>query len=277
MPDPQNNSGAPDSPDPGLETAAGVGDATRPQILIPVSAEDHARARARVRYRNLLIAVAAVLATAWIYKYYTDPLHAQEALDSGQRLLKSGQYSQAILSFDQAISYRADFPEAFQGRGRAHIALARPNDAVPDFRRYTELRPRDPVGYVDLSRTYAMLEDYASALDAANRAVENGPDLGASYQVRGVALRRLGRLPEALEDFNKAVALAPEMANFYERGATHQALGQHERAIEDFTEVIRFDVLNAQAFHARALSYRALGRTAQANADHRQGRILDGR
>lgn len=277
MPDSENHPGTAESPDPGLDAAAGGAGSGRPQIFIPVSAEDHARARARVRTRRLLIALLAVLAVAWTYKHYTDPLHAQEALDAGQRLLKSGRYSQAILSFDQAIGYRADFAEAFQERGRAKIALARPQDAVPDFRRYTELRPQDPVGYVELSRAYAMLEDYAAALEAGNHAVEHGPELGAAYQVRGIALRRMGKLQEALEDFNRAVALAPEMANFYERGATLQALGQHERAIEDFTEVIRFDSLNAQAFHARALSYRALGRIAEANADHRQGRLLDGR
>jgi len=248
-----------------------------PQIMVPVSADDHARSRNRIRNRNLIAAVVLVLAAAWIYKHYTDPIHAQEALDAGERQLRSGQYSQAILLFDQAISYRQDYAEAFQDRGRATVALFRPKEALSDFAHYIELRPQDPVGYIDLGRAQLLLEDYPAALKAGTDAVRTGPEVGAAYQLRGIALRNTGKLEEALEDFNKAVALAPEMANYYERGSTYQDLGRHALAIEDFTEVLKFDDLNAQAYHARSKSYRELGDLKQAELDHRQGRRMDGR
>jgi tetratricopeptide (TPR) repeat protein len=248
-----------------------------PQILVPVSEDDHTRARKRLRYRNVTLGIAAVLASAWIYKHYTDPIRANESVEAGDRQLRSGRYQQAILDFDQAIGYRPDHAEAIQLRGRAKTALFKPVQALPDFLRYAELRPEDPVAYVDIGRTHLLLEDFKAALEDGEHAVRIGSDIGATYQLRGLALRRFGRLKEALADFQKAVELSPEMAHYFERGATYQELGQHELAIADFTEVIKFDGANAQAYHARSKSYRALGDKARATRDHRKGRLLDGR
>jgi tetratricopeptide (TPR) repeat protein len=67
------------------------------------------------------------------------------------------------------------------------------------------------------------------------------------------------------------------MDNLSQRGATFQQLEQHERAIEDFTKVISLDQNSAQAYYARSRSYRAIGKNAEADQDHRQGRINDAR
>lgn len=247
------------------------------QILVPVSEHDHTRARNRVRNRNLLLGVLAIAGVAFAYKHYTDPIRALDDLDSGERQLKSGRYQQAILFFDQAIGIIPDYAEAYQQRGRAQMALFKPAEAVPDFLRYVELRPEDPAGYLDLGRAHLGVEDFRAALQDGALAVQYGSKTGAAYQLRGIARRRLGMLIEALEDFDQAVELAPEMANYYERGATLQDLGRHASAIEAFTEVIKFDGANAQAFHARSKSYRALGNIVQADLDRMQGRKLDGR
>lgn len=247
------------------------------QILVPVSAGDHTRAQNRIRWRNVLVGIAAALAVAWIYKHFTDPIRMREAFQNGDRQLRAGRYQQAILDLDQAIGYNADYAEAIQLRGRAHTALFKPLQALPDFLRYAELRPEDPVAYVDIGKTHLLLDDFEAAVADGEQAVRTDPALGASYQLRGLALRQFGRLPEALADFQKAVELSPEMAHYFERGATYQMLGQHERAIADFNEVIKFDTGNAQAYHARSQSYRELGDKAKATGDHRKGRRLDGR
>ena len=274
--------GVPESPNNPLEPLQRGGDlpapdVDQPQILTPVSADDHARAQKRVRNRNLILVVVAIAALAWTYKHYTDPIHAEEALDAGDRQLKRGQYQQALLLFDQALNFRPEFAEAYQLRGRASIAMAKPKDAIPDFTHYISLRPQDPVGYIDRGRAHMAREDFDATLADAEQAVQKGPEVAAAYQLRGIALRRAGKLSEALADFNKAVTLTPEMANYFERGATYQELGRHQLAVDDFTEVIKFDQSNAQAYHARSKSYRALGEMVLADADHRRGRELDAR
>jgi len=117
-----------------------------------------------------------------------------EALDSGDRQLKSGQYQQAILFFDQALSFRPDYPEAYQLRGRASVAMAKPKDAIPDFfplHRVCARRTRSatsiaagPTWGVRISRQRSKMEC---------RRFQKGPKVATAYQLRGIALRRVGK------------------------------------------------------------------------------------
>jgi tetratricopeptide (TPR) repeat protein len=252
-------------------------EAAQPWNLVPVSATEFARAKKR---RNLAIissALVVIALGAWIYKRNVDPIHALEAFDAGERLQKTARYSQAIVSFDRAISLQPDYAEAYTMRGRTNIALARPLLAIPDFTRVIQLRPRDPQAFLDRGNAHVTLQEWKDALSDFDRAIELDPKLAVAYNLRGSAIRAMGDPQKALPDFIKAVELLPNMDNIYQRGATYQAVGQHERAIDDFSRVISFEPSSAQAYFARSQSFRAIGDMESANRDHRTGRILDGK
>lgn len=107
---------------------------------------------------------------------------------------------------------------------------------------------------------------------AAVRDVDESLKLEANqikaYALRGSCRQQVKAYEEALEDFNKAVALAPRDALLLrERGAVHAALNEHDKAIRDYTESIRIlrptessdilvergDVFKAQGKHERAI------------------------
>ena len=252
-------------------------ESAQPWNLIPVSAEDFAKVQTR---RRLIIGTAAVIVLVlggWIYKRSVDPIHALEAFDAGERLLRTARYSQAIVSFDRAISLQGDYAEAYLMRGRANIALGKPLVAIPDFTKAVELRPREPQAYLDRGTAQASLQDWKEALADFNRAIELDPKLAVAYNLRGSAVRAMGDPGKALPDFTKAMELLPNMDNIYQHGATLQALGRHDAAIDDFSRVISFEPGSAQAYFARSQSFRAIGDLESANRDHRTGRILDGK
>jgi tetratricopeptide (TPR) repeat protein len=266
---------------PAVEPPAPAADAddsaAQPWNLVPVTAAEHAKGP---RQTKILIAVAVVVAVAlavWVYKRNVDPIQALEAFDVGERLLRTARYSQAIVSFDRAISLKSDFPEAYTMRGRANISLGKPLVALPDFSQAIELRPRDPQAYLDRGSTHATLQEWQEALADFNRAIELDPKLAAAYNLRGSAVRAMGDARKSLVDFEQAVELLPNMDNLYQRGATYQSLGEHEKAIADFSRLISAEPGSAQAYFARSQSFRAIGDTASANRDHRTGRILDGK
>jgi tetratricopeptide (TPR) repeat protein len=249
----------------------------QPWNLVPVTAAEHAKGPRRAKF---LIAAAALVVLAvggWIYKRNVDPIHALEAFDAGERLLRTARYSQAIVSFDRAISLDPDYAEAYTMRGRTNIALARTLVAIPDFSTVIELRPRDPQAYLDRGTAHVSLQEWPDALADFNRAIELDPKLSVAYNLRGSAVRAMGDPRKALPDFMRAVELLPNMDNIYQRGATHQSLGQHQAAIDDFSRVISFEPSSAQAYFARSQSFRAIGDVAAANRDHRTGRVLDGK
>ena len=78
-------------------------------------------------------------------------------------------------------------------------------------------------------------------------------------------------------DFNDAVRLAPNQVNYFERGITLQMMNRHQEAIADFSIVIHFEPDAAAGYYSRAKSERAIGMDKQAEEDHHQGRIIDGR
>ena len=72
------------------------------------------------------------------------------------------------------------------------------------------------------------MEDY-------DRAIKLRPDYAEAYNNRGVALKEMGNLHEAIESFNHAIALNSHYAQaYYGRGLALRAGGDIARALEDF-------------------------------------------
>lgn len=258
------------APEGGEETAAAWN-------LVPVTADDFSKGQRRRKW-VLGAAIVIVLALAgWIYKRNVDPIHALEAFDAGERLLRSARYAQAIVSFDRAISLQPEYAEAYTMRGRANLSLSRPLEALPDFTRVIALRPRDPQAYLDRGQAHVTLQEWQEALADFNHAIDLDPKLAVAYNQRGSTIRVMGDPRKALPDFERSVELLPSMDNIYQRGATYQQLGQHEKAVADFSRLISAEPSSAQAYFARSQSFRALGDIPAAQRDHRIGRILDGK
>jgi Flp pilus assembly protein TadD len=89
-----------------------------------------------------------------------------------------------------------------------------------------------------------------------------------SHTARGQTLAKSGQSAEALEEFNRAVALDPYNAQaLYGRALIYQAGNEHEFAIADFSAASGLNPQKAEPLLGRAISYLALGKTRQAAAD----------
>jgi adenylate cyclase len=57
--------------------------------------------------------------------------------------------------------------------------------------------------------------EYEAAIDTANRAIRSYPDYPNPYRWRAAALGQLGRIEEAKQALQKAIAIAPAAFNMY--------------------------------------------------------------
>ncbi len=251
------------------------GPAGQPLILIPVEAADVARRRRRWLAIWWGSGILAVTAAALIYKHNVDPIHAQESYDAGVHLLEIARYPQAILSFDRAIDLKTNFADAYLMRARAFAASGQTTNAISDYSKVIELRPRDPQPLIERGRVYVDGKDYQSAIGDAASALALDSTSAVAYLLRGTAVRAMGNLEAALKDFDQAVKLQPSHVNYFERGTTYQMMNRHEEAIADFTMVIKIEPDVGPPYYSRAKSERALGQLKEAEEDHRQGRIID--
>lgn len=88
------------------------------------------------------------------------------------------------------------------------------------------------------------------------------------HTARGQELAKSGQNAEALEEFNRAVALDPYNAQaLYGRALIYQAGNEHEFAIADFSAASGLNPQKADPLLGRAISYLALGKAKEAAAD----------
>jgi tetratricopeptide (TPR) repeat protein len=107
------------------------------------------------------------------------------------------------------------------------------------------------------------------ALESFDRAISLEPDLWEAFSARGTILFALGRADEALASFDKAIFLEPKGANgFYNRAFALQTLGRFPEALESYDKAILLDGSAADAHFNRGNVLFALERYAEALAGY---------
>lgn len=117
---------------------------------------------------------------------------------------------------------------------------------------------------LELEDTGQPLEDQLRHLD---RAVQLAPTNAHYREKRGGRLFSLGRVQDALADYDRAVALEDRPYLRFERADALCALAEYEAASADLDHAIAAHVGNVQFSSRRALVRLALGRVADARAD----------
>src|SRR5919199_1858097 len=139
--------------------------------------------------------------------------------------------------------------DAHPAGARRHRALVlfeqrRYDLAARELRQVAAAEPDDPFARALLALCLAEQEDYADASAEADEAVRLAADPGhtGSLNLRGIALRQLGRGPEAHATVEGALARDPENAVAHaNRGWMFLEQRQPERALDAFREALRIE------------------------------------
>lgn len=106
-------------------------------------------------------------------------------------------------------------------------------------------------GYVEESSTAfycqqdQQSQNWESALQRCNRAIELNPDQVSTRMARGLVLREQGELDQALEDFQRVLEIEPTHESALQNaGYVSAQLGQHEDARRYYTEYLRLNPTN---------------------------------
>ena len=175
----------------------------------------------------------------------------------GPELARAGRDRNALPRLATALSRAGDVAEARAivdtlpldcfSCLRARMVVAGASGDIAGAERWAKLAEamngRRPWITVDLSRLYLRFGRYAQSLAAADRAVALGPRFADALKARGDALRKLGRLDEAVADYAKAEKAAPNWGRLQiDWGVAAARLGDRDEARAHFARAMTMDL-----------------------------------
>jgi tetratricopeptide (TPR) repeat protein len=107
-----------------------------------------------------------------------------------------------------------------------------------------------PVGCWHMANKRALAGDDREAELLYTRSTRLNPDMFQAYFSRGLLRLKLGRLQEALDDFDETARIAPKYRGAYvQKGLTHQKLGDSAAARESFERAAQNDPRDPEAWY----------------------------
>ncbi len=128
-----------------------------------------------------------------------------------------------------------------------------------------QLTPENPVALHLIGLIAYQTANSEAAIEWMTRAIKIKPDYVEAHSNMGVALRSLGRLPQALDSYKRAIEIDAEYLPAYTNlGVISLELKRYEEALFYFEKVILKEPDNANALFNLALAQQSLGQTHSA-------------
>jgi tetratricopeptide (TPR) repeat protein len=188
------------------------------------------------------------------------------------------QYTRAIQDFDEAIRVNPNDAALYRYRGNCYLRVGDYHRAIEDYTRALRLEPDNKIALFDRGFSYIKLGDYDRAISEYTRLIQFAPDsrdTAEAYTNRGIAFAAKKNIGQALDDYNKAIQLNPNLAEaYYVRGklySEHVAPGSAEPdygiAINDYIKALENNRIYAGAYRNRGNAYYFVGQYPRALAD----------
>jgi serine/threonine-protein kinase len=184
-------------------------------------------------------------------------------LNLAQVYLTQGEFEQAAEQMRTARRLRAPV-QVVAGYhlecGRNLLRAKRYKEAVQACETALELSPQQPLPHEVRGRALLALGRYEEAERSFDQFLRTGGEAKANlFRSRGLARMKLGKYPEAVEDYSLALERAPDPDLYQHRGWAHFFSDAWKLALRDFTKAIERDPETGDAYIGRGLARVMLG------------------
>jgi tetratricopeptide (TPR) repeat protein len=189
-------------------------------------------------------------------------------LERGRNLLRAGKFSEVIRACEAALAIEPDSPLPHGLRARAFLELGRCELAEQAFDEYLR-RGGQPAADIFGGRAQARMKlgRYPEAVEDYTRALEGTPS-AELYQHRGWAHFFADAWKLALRDFDRAITLEPNQGDAYiGRGLARVMLGRYPDAVADAEEALRQRPAAPEMMHNIACIFAQAAARAQSDRE----------
>lgn len=177
----------------------------------------------------------------WAAAIERDPDSPAPLVNHAYMILDQGRASEALALFRRVEQVEPGGWASPYGEANALVAMGRPQEAIPAYRRAIGRAPKIPYLYQSLGFAYEDLGDFASARRVYDEALALFPDSALGQGVVGVLEAKRGNPQEALAQTERALALRPDqpllrlnrVALLAELGRVDEAIAASEALLGD--------------------------------------------
>jgi superkiller protein 3 len=167
----------------------------------------------------------------------------------GEALERIGALDAAVEAYRLAVSGRPALPKASNNLILALVKAGKGADAIERARALVAAAPADPDRYFTLGLAQAE-QDVTEAITSFRRVLEIDPRHALARYNLALVLKRADRLPEALEELNRALAIDPRPEVHYTMGIIFWHQGDLDRAARALGAAVTAEPHYADAHYA---------------------------
>ncbi|PIP54071.1 MAG: hypothetical protein COX07_07325 [Bacteroidetes bacterium CG23_combo_of_CG06-09_8_20_14_all_32_9] len=164
---------------------------------------------------------------------------------------KRGNIGEALNLFNEIIKKYPSYGIAYNNRGNLYKDRGDFKKAINDYNMALLYKGKDEGEneeiYTNIGIVYAMDNDFQSAFQYFNKAIEKNNKFYLAYFNRGMAYAMKGNFDKALADLNIAVNINPDFAmSYYTRGMVYYSMGKSSESCSDLKIAEKLGVKMAQ-------------------------------
>jgi tetratricopeptide (TPR) repeat protein len=170
------------------------------------------------------------------------PQIAMAHLNRGNALCIRGQLEQALQDYNRALEIRPRYGDAYFGRGNLYLKKGDYAKAIPDLTSAIRLKSHSFEAAENLDKAYIF---YAETIE---REIDENPQDAQLFYNKGVLDENQKQFEKALSSYTQAIALDPNLAEaFNNRGNLYYEKGLYEKARSDYEQSIRINPRQQEA------------------------------
>ena len=161
-----------------------------------------------------------------------------------------GKLNIAIEAYNQAISLKPAYADAFYNMGIAFQGQGKLKEATEAYKRAVDIKPNYVMAHNNLGNVLQEQEKLEEAIKAYHTAISLKPDYVDVYYNLGNALKEQGKLEEAIAAYNKTLVIKPDYTDAYSNMSTVlKEQGKLDEAIEACSKALEIQPGYADAYY----------------------------
>jgi tetratricopeptide (TPR) repeat protein len=162
-------------------------------------------------------------------------------LEEALALHAQGRLAEAEQAYRAILAREPDNAEVGHQLGLLALDADMPQHAAPIFERVCLLVPANAAFQANRGLSHMRCRRFPEAVEALDRAIALQPDLFLAHLHRGMVMKEMGRLDDALASFSRAVELQDEASVHNYRALVLDELGRYEEALDSFARALALE------------------------------------